>query len=79
MAFHRQEVTHTLYPIDLAIVNQKSFEQKLQPWQFIVMSWDESFVATPKQVKEIGKFLIQEAERVGKEFRYNGTPKVNTK
>lgn len=75
MAFQRQEVTHPLYPIDLAIMNQKSFEQKMQPWQFIVMSWDQNFVATPKQVKEIGRFLIQEAERVEKEFKYNGMPK----
>lgn len=76
MAYVREETKHEDFPATLTVVQRRPETGECIPnWEFISLEWDGFQRLTPKQLRELGKWLVQEGKRIGKEYKCNGAKK----
>ena len=47
-----------------------------EPWRFISLEFDQFENLTPPELRRLGRWLVQEGKRIGKEYKSNGAMKT---
>jgi len=74
MGLIREELTHPIGETELMVVEREKHECR-DPWRFISLRMDSFSNLTPKELRELGKWLQQQGRRLGREYKSNGAPK----
>ncbi|WP_157669327.1 hypothetical protein [Chitinibacter sp. GC72] len=74
MAYVREEKYHETLQVRL-MVSEKTKEETREPWRFVSVEFDSMDRITPKELRELGKWLVAEGKRIGREYKSNGAPK----
>ena len=75
MAIVQEEVKHDSLPVEL-MVSEKVKGEVRDQWRFVHVDVDGMRNYTPKELCELGRWLAQQGERMGREFNANGSPKT---
>lgn len=79
MGLIHEEVTHPEFEnVELMIIQREAGEC-VEPWRIAELSINhrrERF--SPKELRELGHWLIAEGKRLGREYKSNGAPKQAT-
>lgn len=43
-----------------------------EPWRIIHLDFDGHYPVTPKELRELGRFLVKQGKRIGKEYTSKG-------
>lgn len=74
MAYIKEEIKHEyLQEVELQILEREKFEYA-DPWRIATLQIDAKL--SPKEMRELGKWLIQQGKRIGREYKSNGESKV---
>lgn len=74
MGFIREEVTNDIAETELTVVEREKHETR-EPWRFITIHMNSFDTLTPKELRQLGRWLHQQGIRLGREYKSNGTPK----
>lgn len=74
MAIVHEETAHETLPVTITVTERVAGEQR-PAWEMIGLEYDSFENMTPKQLRELGRWLISEGERIGREYKSNGAPK----
>lgn len=70
----REQVKHAS-GAELMVVERESQECR-EPWHFVHLEFDgHGEYMSPKQLRELGRWLVAEGKRLGKQYKSNGAPK----
>ncbi|MEG3078522.1 hypothetical protein R3F64_01460 [Halomonas sp. 5021] len=69
-----QEVEHDYLDVSL-VIDQKAKEETRRPWQIVSLEVGMLHSMTPKELRQLGRWLQQEGKRIGREFKSNGARK----
>jgi hypothetical protein len=61
--------------ISISVV-QRQKDENYEPWRIILIDCETFEYLTPSEVRNFGKWLIRQGERVGKEYTANGSKRV---
>lgn len=77
MALIHEESKHSVHGVELMVTERQGSEVREQ-WRIVSLSLD-SFreELTPRELRELGKWLIQEGKRIGRAYKANGAPKTS--
>ena len=76
MGIIREQTKHPDFPVRLEVVERQGGEWRA-PWQFIALDVDGlTHRYSPKELRQLGRWLTQEGKRLGREFKSNGAPKA---
>lgn len=75
MAIVQEEVKHEHLAVELMVSEREKHESR-DPWRFVDLNVDNMPKCTPKELQELGRWLIQQGKRLGREFKANGAPKA---
>ena len=75
MGFVTEEIEHDELPVTLTMVEREKGETK-EPWRFIGIEFDRFESLTPPELRKLGRWLVQEGKRIGKEYKSNGAMKT---
>ena len=73
MALIHEEIEHELGP--RLMVSEREEGETREPWQFISLEMDGFDEMTPTELRTLGKWLVQQGRRIGREYKSNGAPK----
>lgn len=75
MALIHEETKHPSHGVELMVTERQGSEVRDQ-WRIVSLSID-SFreELTPRDLRELGRWLIQEGKRIGRAYKSNGAPK----
>ena len=76
MGICREETKHPDFPVSFMVVERKK-DEFCEPWRIVDLELEftgERF--TPKELRELGRWLVQQGKRIGREFKSNGAPKA---
>lgn len=75
MGLVREEVAHAS-GAELMVV-ERTKNECCDPWHFVRLEVDSSgSYMSPKELREMGRWLIAEGKRLGKQYKSNGAPKA---
>jgi len=74
MSIVHEQVHHADSGIEL-MVSERTANEARDPWRFISLEVDGWGRLTPRELRELGKWLQQHGRRMGKEYKSNGAPK----
>lgn len=69
------EQVHHAGGVDL-MVSEKVAGETRDQWRFISLEIDGWVRLTPRELRELGRWLQQQGRRMGKEYKSNGAPKA---
>lgn len=75
MGLIREEITHHIAEAELMVVEREKHECR-DPWRFVSLHIDNMGKLTPKEVRELGRWLQQQGRRLGREYKSNGAPRA---
>lgn len=58
------------------MVSEKIPAETRDQWRFISLEIEEWVRLTPRELRELGRWLQQQGRRMGKEYKSNGAPKA---
>jgi hypothetical protein len=71
----REEIKHNS-GAELMVVERQGNECR-EPWHFVRLDVDgHSGYMSPKELRDLGRWLIAEGKRMGKQYKSNGAPKA---
>ena len=77
MGFVTEEIEHEELPVKLMTVERdKESGECREPWRFISLEFDHFENLTPPELRRLGRWLVQEGKRIGKEYKSNGAMKT---
>ena len=77
MGFVTEEIEHDELPVKLTTVERdKESGECREPWRFIGLEFDHFEELTPPELRRLGRWLVQEGKRIGKEYKSNGAMKT---
>lgn len=76
MGIIRDIVRHPELDIGLTVV-ERDPEESCDPWRFVGIDVDSLDRLTPVELRKLGKWLIDEGRRIGREYKSNGAPKFD--
>ena len=71
MGLIHEEPTNEIAKTQLCIVEREKGEMT-EPWRFISIETDTFESLSPRELRELGKWLITQGKRIGKEYKSNG-------
>ena len=74
MAIVQEEVKHDSLLVEL-MVSEKVKGEVRDQWRFVHVDVDCMRNYTPKELCELGHWLVQQGERMGREYKSNGAPR----
>jgi len=74
MGIVTHESEHDGHPASVKVVQREPGEVRA-PWAMISVEIDEHERMTPKELRQLGRWLQKEGKRIGREFKSNGAPK----
>lgn len=74
MALIHEELKHEYLPVSLT-VSERVKGECIAPWAIAHCEVDGMERLTPKELRELGRWLVQQGKRLGREYRSNGAPK----
>ena len=77
MALIHEEIKHES-GVEIMVTERESRETR-EPWKCVSMDMGFSENLTPKELRALGKWLIQVGRRIGREYKSNGAPKSHNK
>lgn len=75
MGYITEEVSHDEFPMTLTMVERIAGETK-EPWRFIGIEFDHFESLTPPELRKLGRWMVQEGKRIGREYKSNGALKA---
>lgn len=54
------------------IVSEKEDDEIMEPWRFCQLNVDSAEKFTPKELKLLGRWLVQEGTRLGRQYTSKG-------
>lgn len=63
----RNEIAETT----ITVVEREKGEMA-EPWKFISLEIDNMETLSPRELRELGRWLVKEGKRIGKEYKSNG-------
>jgi hypothetical protein len=75
MALIHEELKHEYLPVSL-MVSQRQQGECIEPWDIVHCEVDGMSRMTPKQLQELGRWLVQQGKRLGREYKSNGAPRA---
>ena len=75
MAFVKEEIEFDVLEAKIMVLERESGEYP-EPWSIISFSVDDLENCTPKELRQLGKWLIEQGKRIGKEYKSNGARKA---
>ena len=75
MGIMREEIEHPDFAARIEVVERQKGES-VEPWRFVWFSMDGFDTMTPKELRELGKWLYQQGRRIGREYKSNGAPRA---
>lgn len=58
------------------MVVERQDGETTEPWRFIGLDVDNLGRLTPPELRKLGRWLVREGKRIGREYKSNGAPKV---
>lgn len=74
MALIQEEIHNDILDTTIEVLEQEDKEM-VEKWFIVSLRVDGWERCTPKQLQELGKWLIVNGERIGKEYRSDGSKK----
>ncbi len=75
MGFVTEEIAHDELSAVLTTVEKEAGETRDQ-WRFVELEIDRFERMTPRELRLLGKWLVKEGKRMGREYRSNGAMKT---
>jgi hypothetical protein len=75
MSTVHEQVHHADSGIEL-MVSERTANETRDPWRFISLEVGGWSRLTPRELRDLGKWLQQQGRRMGKEYKSNGAPKL---
>jgi hypothetical protein len=74
MGLIREETAHATLEASFMVVEREPGETR-RPWGFVALRVDDlGEPMTPRELRELGRWLQQQGRRLGREYRNNGAP-----
>ena len=71
MAYVTEEIEHEELPVKLMTAERdKESGECREPWRFISLEFDLFESLTPPELRRLGRWLVREGKRIGKEYKY---------
>lgn len=77
MGIVREQLTHEIGEAEIMVV-ERSKREVCAPWEIVSLRVDDMGRMTPKQMRELGRWLQREGKRIGQQYKSNGAPKLTT-
>lgn len=59
------------------MVTERYGSEMRDPWRIVSLSLDRFHTdLTPRELRELGRWLVKEGKRIGREYKSNGAPKA---
>lgn len=75
MALVHEELKHEYLPVSL-MVSQRQKGEAIAPWAILHCEVDGMERMTPRELVEMGHWLVQQGLRIGREYKLNGAPRA---
>jgi hypothetical protein len=76
MAYVTEQTKHEHFPVELTTVQRRpETGECIENWRFIDVELDRFERYTPKELRDLGQWLIDEGARIGREYNCNGAKK----
>lgn len=76
MAFIRESIKNKILDAEIMVLEREKSEF-YDPWHIISLEVDSiDGNITPKQLRKLGKWMVKEGKRIGKEYKSNGARRV---
>lgn len=75
MGVIREETQHEFLAAEL-MVSERGQGETRDPWRFISLRVDDMEDLTPTELRELGRWLVREGRRLGREYKSNGAPRA---
>jgi len=74
MALIHEETKHELGA--RLMVSERAKDETRDPWRFVSVEMDGFDNLTPTELRTLGKWMVQQGRRIGREYKSNGAPKA---
>lgn len=74
MGIIREEINHEELEVKITVVEKEDGEV-VEPWRFCRLEVDSFEGFTPKELKQLGRWLVQEGTRLGRQYTSKGAPR----
>lgn len=75
MGVIHEETSHELLGVSFT-VDEREKGSCREPWRFVSLEIDSMESLTPKELRELGKWLVSQGKRLGREYKSNGAPRA---
>lgn len=75
MGVIHEETSHEFLGVNFT-VDEREKGSCREPWRFVSLEIDSMESLTPKELRELGKWLVSQGKRLGREYKSNGAPRV---
>jgi|WetSurMetagenome_2_1015567.scaffolds.fasta_scaffold749300_2 hypothetical protein len=75
MGVIHEETSHEFLGVSFT-VDEREKGSCREPWRFVSLEIDCMESLTPKELRELGKWLVSQGKRLGREYKSNGTPRA---
>lgn len=75
MAIVHEETKHEYLPVSI-MVSQRTRGETIAPWDILHCEVDSMTRMSPKQLQEVGYWLVEQGKRIGREYKSNGAPRA---
>lgn len=76
MALIHEETKHKLGA--QIMVSEREQGEVRDPWRFVSVEMDGFEKLTPTELRTLGKWMMQQGRRIGREYKSNGQPKAKS-
>lgn len=71
MGLINEETRNEIAETTITVVEREKGEMT-EPWKFISLEIDNMETLSPRELRELGRWLVKEGKRIGKEYKSNG-------
>ena len=74
MSIIHEETCHAHLKVEFSVSERTAGETR-DPWSFVHLQIDSMIDMTPREMRNLGRWLIDEGRRLGREYKSNGAPR----
>ena len=74
MGLIHEETENSLFPMEITVSERLPGETR-EPWKIICLNWDSFTSLSPLELRQLGRWMMKESLRIGREYKSNGAPK----
>jgi len=75
MGIVHEETSHEFLCVSFT-VDEREKGSCREPWRFVSLEVDSMESLTPKELREVGRWLVSQGKRLGREYKSNGAPRA---